>query len=110
MRPPSLLYGFAWRQRIGQAARILALEEPTEPQLQLVLSIGRWWEPLRAIHAAHHQASRERNTWNFILTCKYPPRAMVNRFEKRISLIWQQPKRISLFPLGDLQTFSRRLD
>lgn len=59
------LHGAGWRRRIRAAAAVLGSPDPTEPDLNLALSVGRWWDPLQAIHAARHQAIRDRNYLDF---------------------------------------------
>jgi len=110
MRPPSLSTALPGGSASVRQHVFSPLKSPRKPQLQLVLSIGRWWEPLRAIHAAHHQAIRERNHLEFHTYLQgIRLAAMVNRLRKG-SLDMAAPKRISLFPLGDLQTFQDAFD
>jgi len=59
------LHGVGWRRRIRAAAATLGTPDPAGPDLNLALSVGRWWDPLRAIHAAQHQAIRDRNHLDF---------------------------------------------
>jgi hypothetical protein len=59
------IHGKAWRQRIQQANMILSGAEPLDSELNLALSIGRWWDPMRGIYQSHHQAIRERHYLDF---------------------------------------------
>lgn len=59
------LHAQAWLARIAEAQRILSGPPAPPARLQLALSIGRWWQPLRAMHRAHLDWLRERRYLDF---------------------------------------------
>jgi hypothetical protein len=59
------LHAQAWLGRIAEARRILSMQGAPRERLQLALSVGRWWQPLRAMHRAHLDWLRERRYLDF---------------------------------------------
>ncbi len=59
------LHARAWTDHITWARGLLSVPGAPQKQLELALAIGRWWQPLRALHRAYLDWLRERPYMHF---------------------------------------------